>query len=76
MCCSDVAQQIADLNTQIAETELQILQIQKRVENMLAKGADPADLKAEIATLTETLAQMESQKAWLEQKPPYSTAGG
>lgn len=66
MLDSNVARQIADLNTQIADTELQILQKQKRVENLLAKGADATEEKSAIAVLSETLARVESRKKSLE----------
>ena len=66
MLDSNVTRQIADLNTQIADTELQILQKQKRVENLLAKGADATEEKSAIAVLSETLAHLESRRKGLE----------
>lgn len=62
------AQQIADVDAQIAETELLICQNQKRVENLLAKGADVTELKSAIAVLTETLTCLETRKAGLHEQ--------
>ena len=65
---SDIARQIAAVSAQIADTELRIFQNQKRVENLLAKGADVAELKSAIAVLTETLIYLESYKAQLHEQ--------
>lgn len=65
---SDIARQIADVSAQIADTELRIFQNQKRVENLLAKGADVTELKSVIAMLTETLIYLESYKAQLHEQ--------
>lgn len=63
-----VARQIADVNAQIAETELLICQNQKRVENLLAKGADVTELKSAIAVLAETLTRLKTRKARLHEQ--------
>jgi len=63
-----IARQTADVNAQIADTELQILQNKKRVENRLAKGADVTELKSAIAVLTETLTYLEACKARLHEQ--------
>jgi hypothetical protein len=65
---SNISRQIADLDAQIADTELQILQNQKRVENLLAKGADATELRTATAVLTETLVHLEASKAQLEKQ--------
>lgn len=66
MLDSNSAQKIADLNAQIADIEQQIVQNQKRVENLRAKGTDATEPRSAIATLTETLAQLEACKTRLE----------
>lgn len=66
MLDSNFAQQIADLNAQSADIEQQIVQNQKRVENLRAKGADATELKSTIAALTEALAHLEACKTQLE----------
>lgn len=63
-----LARQIADVDAQIAETEVLICQHQKRVENLLAKGADVTELKSAIAVLTETLTRLETRKALLHER--------
>jgi hypothetical protein len=62
---SDIARQITHVSAQIADTELRIFQHQKRVANLLARGADVTQLKSAIAVLTETLGYLESYKAQL-----------
>ncbi|HET7155001.1 MAG TPA: hypothetical protein VFI87_06500, partial [Hyphomicrobiaceae bacterium] len=63
-----IARQIGDVNAQIADTELSILQSQKRVENRLAKGADVTELRSAIAVLTETLTYLEACKVRLQEQ--------
>jgi hypothetical protein len=63
-----IARQIADVDAQIADTELRILQSQKRVENRVAKGADVTELKSAIAALTKVLTYLEACKARLHQQ--------
>ena len=65
---ADIARQIASVSTQIADTELRIFQHQKRVANLLAKGADVTELKSAIAVLTETLSYLESYRAQLHEQ--------
>jgi hypothetical protein len=62
----DIAQQIADLDKQIADVEARIFQHQKRVENLLARGAGADELKSQIATLVKKLADLETHKNRLE----------
>lgn len=63
-----IARQIADVDAQIADTELRIFQNQKRVENRVAKGADVAELRSAIAALTEVLTCLEACKARLHEQ--------
>lgn len=65
---SDLARQISDLDVQIAETELFILQKQKRVENLLARGAVTTQLAAEIETLSNILTHLEGRRERLRKQ--------
>ena len=72
-CCDEtiqlsIARLVGDVNAQIADTELRILQSQKRVENRLAKGADVTELRSAIAVLTETLTYLEACKVRLQEQ--------
>lgn len=68
MRATDFAWRIADIDARIAEIELRIVQQQKRVENLLAKGADVSELRKTIAMLTETSIFLEACKADLEHR--------
>ena len=68
MPSTDSARQIATTDKQIADTEARIIQLQKRVENLLAKGADADDERTEIAELTQTLKTLEARKTQFEQQ--------
>ena len=64
---ADIARQVADVSARIADTELRIFLFQKRVANLLAKGADATELEAVVAMLNETLAYLEAYKAQLHE---------
>jgi hypothetical protein len=65
---SDIARQIADVDAQIASVETRIFEQKKRVENLRAKGSDPTEAQAVIATLGETLTELRTRKVALEQQ--------
>lgn len=68
MPTTNIARQISDVNTQIADTEIRIIQQQKRVENLRAKGADVTEMQSAVDALAEMLADLETHKAELEQQ--------
>jgi hypothetical protein len=72
----DIARQLAETDAQISDLEIRIIQQQKRVENLLAKGGDAADVREVIATLTLTLADLEARRARLEQQRQQSGTAG
>jgi len=63
---TDIAHRLAEIDAQIADLELRIVQQQKRVENLLAKGLDATGLRSAIAVMTETLAHLEANRAELQ----------
>lgn len=63
-----VADQIAELSARISETELRIVQQQKRIENLLARGADVADAENALAVLQKTLTDLEAREARLRKR--------
>jgi TolA-binding protein len=65
---TNIARQISDVNAQIADTEIRIIQQQKRVENLRAKGADVTEMQSAVDALAEMLADLETHKAELEQQ--------
>jgi predicted nucleic acid-binding Zn-ribbon protein len=60
-----IAQRLAEVNAQIADIDNQIVQQQKRAENLRAKGADSTEAQAVLATMMETRAYLEAHKAEL-----------
>ena len=73
---TDIARQIANLDAQVASIEDRIFQHRKRMENQLAKGGDAAELRSVIATLSETLTDLEARKARLQQQQPRAQSCG
>jgi predicted nucleic acid-binding Zn-ribbon protein len=72
----DIARQIAELDAQIADIENRIFQNRKRMENQLAKGGEAVELRSAIATLSQSLADLEARKARLQQQPgPMQSCG-
>ncbi len=68
MPTTPIAQRIAELDAQIASIEDHIFQQKKRVENLLAKGGDVSEPQSVIATLSQTLEDLQTRKAGLEQQ--------
>jgi hypothetical protein len=63
---TDIAQRLAEVDAQIADSEIRIVEQQKRVENMLARGLDVAQMRAMIAVMTDTLAYLEAYRVELQ----------
>jgi len=61
-----IVQRLADVDAQIADIELRIIQQQKRVENLRAKGVDVTGMQSMVAVMSETLAYLEANKAELQ----------
>jgi hypothetical protein len=72
----NIAEQIADLDARIADTETRIVQQQKHVENLLARGADTANAQSELAVLRERLTHLQSSRAYLEMRQTEGTPKG
>jgi hypothetical protein len=70
---TDIAQRLAEVEAQIADTDLRIVAQQKRVENMLARGLDVAQMRATIAVMQDTLAYLEAYRRELQR---HLRAGG
>jgi hypothetical protein len=65
---TSTAEQLADLDARIADTELRIFQHQKHVENLLARGADTADAKSDLVAMQERLAYLEASRVYLMER--------
>jgi hypothetical protein len=63
---TDIAHRLAEVETEIADAEIRIVEQQKRVENMLAKGLDVTQLRATIAVMQETVAYLEAYRTELQ----------
>lgn len=62
----NTADELADLDARIADTEMRMFQHQKRIENLLARGVDTAEAKSALAVLQETLANLRASRADLD----------
>jgi hypothetical protein len=65
---TDIAQRLAEVEAQIADTEIRVVEQQKRVENMLARGLDAPQLRSTIAVMKDTLAYLEAYRRELRRQ--------
>lgn len=66
MPTTTIAQRLADVDAQITDIELRIIQQQKRVENLRARGVEVTEMQSMIAVMSETLAYLEANKSELQ----------
>lgn len=66
---TNIAQRLAEVDIRIDKIETMIVHQQKRAENLRAKGADPTEAQAVVATMMETLAVLKAHKAELLRHP-------
>lgn len=55
MPMTDIAHRLAEVETEIADAEIRIVEQQKHVENMLARGLDVTRMRATIAVMQEAV---------------------